>query len=257
MPRYRGTNVQRVNEAKVVAGTASKPGAKAHATHRSSGGGRPAEEIVASKVSQFAKKRRAIVRAMAKKLGIEVPADVERFYDLAEAGRWDEMKELYASLEESRKQGTNTALVSLRSPLLETYGVAQIAQEWPAQQLLDYGQTILDSLRPGMVYVGGTDPGRFIPTLLNETGEGDPHIILTQNALADNSYLDYMRFLYGDQMSMLTPEDAQSSFQQYMTNAQQRYNHDQEFPETSRRRFAPARISNSLTDGIKFRATSP
>ena len=47
----------------------------------------------------------------------------------------------------------------------ETYGVAEVAHDWPAQKLLDYGQAVLDSLRPGMVYVGGTDAGRFIPTL--------------------------------------------------------------------------------------------
>ena len=52
---------------------------------------------------------------------------------------------------------------------METYGVAEIAHLWPAQQVLDYGEAVLGSLRPGMVYVGGTDAGRFIPTLLNET----------------------------------------------------------------------------------------
>ena len=53
-----------------------------------------------------------------------------------------------------------------------------------------------------MVYVGGTDPGCFIPLMLNETGDGEPHIMFTQNALADPSYLDYLSFLYGDQMTV-------------------------------------------------------
>ena len=50
--------------------------------------------------------------------------------------------------------------------------IAECAHDWPAQKLLDYGDATLGSLRPGMVYVGGTDPGRGIPTLLNETGDG-------------------------------------------------------------------------------------
>src|SRR6185437_12103415 len=93
--------------------------------------------------------------------------------------------------------------------VLETWGVAEQAHEWPAQKLLDYGDAVIGSLRPGMIYVGGTDPGRFIPTLLNETGEGDRHIVLTQNALADNTYLDYVDFLYQDRLAPLTPEDSQ------------------------------------------------
>jgi tetratricopeptide (TPR) repeat protein len=81
-----------------------------------------------------------------------------------------------------------------------------------------------------MVYVGGTDPGCFIPTLLNETSEGDRHIVLTQNALADGTYLDYLNFLYGDRLKTLTQEDNQRAFQEYMTEVQKRWQHDQDFP---------------------------
>jgi len=78
----------------------------------------------------------------------------------------------------------------------------------PPEKLLDYGNAILESLRPGMVYVGGTDPGRWIPTLLNETSEGERHIVLTQNALADATYLDYVNFLYGDRLTALSSDDS-------------------------------------------------
>ncbi len=194
--------------------------------------GLTADQIVANKVSQFAKKRRGTAHAMAARLGIKVLPEIERFFDLAEAGRWDELKTLFASLRESRDHGTNPeALRALWSPVMETYGVTQITHEWPADKLLDYGQTILDSLRPGMVYVGGTDPGRFIPTLLNETGDAEPRIILTQNALADSTYLDYVHFLYGDQMTALSPEDLQRGFQDYMADAQKRFDHDRQFPD--------------------------
>ena len=82
-----------------------------------------------------------------------------------------------------------------------------------------------------MVYVGGTDPGRFIPTLLNEASEGERHIVLTQNALADNSYLDYIHFLYADRLATIASEDSQRAFQDYMTAAQKRLLHDQQFPD--------------------------
>ena len=90
---------------------------------------------------------------------------------------------------------------------------------------------MLGSLRPGMAYVGGTDPGCFIPTMLNETSEGERHIVFTQNALADGSYLDYLNYLYADRFATLTSEDSQRAFQDYMADAQKRLQHDQQFPD--------------------------
>jgi len=81
-----------------------------------------------------------------------------------------------------------------------------------------------------MVYVGGTDAGRFIPTLLNETSDGERQVVLTQNALADGSYAEYLRFLYGDRMTLPTPEESQRAFQDYTSDAQQRLAHDQQYP---------------------------
>src|SRR5258706_11417645 len=82
-----------------------------------------------------------------------------------------------------------------------------------------------------MIYVGGTDPGCFIPTFLNETSEGERHITLTQNALADGTYLEYLNFLYGEKLSTLTQEDSQRAFQDYIADAQKRLEHDQQFPD--------------------------
>jgi hypothetical protein len=115
--------------------------------------------------------------------------------------------------------------------VLDAYGVAEQAHLWPAKKLIDYGNAVLDSLRPGMVYVGGTDNGRWIPELLNETSGGEAHIIVTQNGFADGRYLDYMSELYGDRMNALTKEDSERAFQNYITDAQRRFQHDQEFPD--------------------------
>jgi hypothetical protein len=81
-----------------------------------------------------------------------------------------------------------------------------------------------------MIFAGGTDPGCFIPTMLNETGEGERHIVITQNALADNTYLNYLQFMYGDQLNTLMQDDSQKAFQTYIADAQKRLEHDQQFP---------------------------
>ena len=193
---------------------------------------RPAEEIVAEKLSQFARSREEIVTAMAKQFNVVVPPDVNRFFAAAQTGRWEETTNLFAAFQQLRRT-TNwpPGLEKLWPAIMETYGVAESAHDWPAQQLLDYGNAVLDSLRPGMVYAGGTDEGRFIPTLLTETSDGEHHIVLTQNALADGTYLDYLKFRYSDQLAMLTPDESQSAFQSYLADAQKRLRHDQDFPD--------------------------
>src|SRR5262245_48432672 len=196
---------------------------------------RTAEQIVSDKINQVTRSRRDIAHALARRAGIEVPAEVERFFDAVEAGRWEEMNTLYETIQAQKKQESPPfPLRTLGHVVLETLGVAQSVQKWPAQKLLDYGHSILDSLRPGMVYVGGTDPGRYIPTLLNETTDGERHIVVTQNAFADATYLDYVSFLYGDRFGALTKEDSNRAFQDYLADAQKRLRHDQQFPNEPR-----------------------
>lgn len=191
---------------------------------------RTAEEIVAGKVQQFARGRLRIARAMAKRLNRELPSEVEQFFNAVAAGRWEEINELFKVLQGLRDGPQGETLRSIWGPILEGQLIAECAHAWPAQKLLDYGQATLGSLAPGMVYVGGTDPGRGIPTLLNDTSEGDRHIVITQNGLADASYLEYVRFLYGDQMATLTPDETKQAFDEYITDAQKRLEHDRQFP---------------------------
>ena len=195
-----------------------------------------AAEIVASKVSQFARSRRQIVRAIGRRSKTQVPPEVEKFFDAIEAGRWEEIKAQWDLLARQSGQYENSTnhwaeMEPFWPAVLDAYGVAEQAHLWPAQKLLDYGNAVLDSLRPGMVYVGGTDNGRWIPELLNETSGGEQHIMVTQNAFADGRYLDFMNTLYSDRMTTLTTEDSQAAFQNYVTDAQKRLEHDQQFQD--------------------------
>ncbi len=194
-----------------------------------------AEEIVADKLLQFTRSRRELARAMARRKGVAVPDEVERFFDTLESGNWEEIEKQFKAL--GKRSGQYDGFT--HSPELDpvwcavhdAYGVAEQVHEWPAQKLLDYGNAILGSLRPGMVYVGGTDNGRWIPELLNETSGGEPHVIVTQNAMADGRYAEYMNTLYGDRIATLTEEDSKRAFSDYVTDAQRRLEHDTQFPD--------------------------
>jgi hypothetical protein len=218
-----------------------------------------AKEIVAAKLNQFANNRLELACRMAAKAKVEVTPEIARFFEAAAAGNWQEVTNLFHLLRQQRdiagsgdspmwrastsltsppQEGETTesaqSVKALWSPILETFGVAEEAHDWPAQKLLDYGNAVLGSLKPGMVYVGGTDPGRFIPTFLNETSDGEHHIVLTQNAFADNTYLQYVAFQYGDQLQTLSKDDSDRAFQEYLSDAQKRLQHDQQFPNEPR-----------------------
>ena len=197
-----------------------------------------AEQIVSGKVRQYARLRRDYVHALARRANKQVPSEVEEFFDALERGNWDEIESRFEAFRNRSGQyegsGHSPELDEMWPAILDAYGAAQEAHLWPAQKLLDYGNAVLDSLRPGMVYVGGTDPGRWIPALMNDTRDGERHIVVTQNAFADRRYLDYVEFLYGDRFTALTHGDSDHAFAEYMADAQKRLDHDRQFPNEAR-----------------------
>ena len=189
-----------------------------------------AEEIVAAKLKKFGAKRRALVHSLAEHCKIDVLPDVDRFFAALDAGDFEETERLFKSL----RQNLDSPGSDLRKywrAIVEADGAAEQAHLWPPQQFLNYGNGVLDSLKPGMAYIGGTDSGCFIVTMLNETSEGEPHLTLTQNALADTSYLQYLSAVYGDSLNVPTEEEEQNAFNQYLNGAKQRLEHDQQFPD--------------------------
>lgn len=90
------------------------------------------------------------------------------------------------------------------------------------------GQDIIRSIPAGSIYLGGSDPGRWTVTALQTSHvNGDPFFTLTQNAMADGSYLEYLRGMYGKKIYIPTMNDSQKCFQDYMEDAQRRILHDQ------------------------------
>jgi len=197
--------------------------------------GRSAEEIVSAKVVQFARSRREFVRTIARRAKKEVPNEVEEFFAALERGNWEEIEALFKGFAKRSGQYEGSThspeLDDFWPAMLDAYGAAEQAHDWPAQKLLDYGNAVLDSLRPGMVYMGGTDPGRWIPSLMNDTSDGERHIVVTQNALADKRYVDYLQFQYGDRFATLNHEDSDRAFADYIADAQKRWEHDRQFPD--------------------------
>jgi hypothetical protein len=186
-----------------------------------------------------------VLHGIAGELNIGVPTDVEQFFAAAEAGDWEQLQALFRKMvAERRVQPHPPELDQLWAPVLATFNALEEAHSWPAQEYLDYGNAILDSLKPGMVYVGGTDPGRGIPELLNETSDSERHVVITQNGLADNTYMDYLRFIYVERLNLPTTEQVQSAYAGYVEDYQKRLAHDRQFPDEPRQVLPGERVGS-------------
>ncbi len=72
------------------------------------------------------------------------------------------------------------------------------------------------------LFFGGTDPGRFVPTYMVFSANFRPDIfVFTQNALADPTYMNVQRDLYGDHLWVPTADEVLNTFSHYV-NAVQR-----------------------------------
>jgi tetratricopeptide (TPR) repeat protein len=71
------------------------------------------------------------------------------------------------------------------------------------------------------IFYGGTDPGRFVPTyMIYSARVREDVFLITQNALADNTYMNVMRDLYGDQIWIPAHQDSAKAFQIYVREVQ-------------------------------------
>jgi len=215
-----------------------------------------AEAIVAEKVLKFGQSRRAIAERIAKRRKEPLPPEIDGFFQAIERGDWLDVTNRWEVLAEhthqyERSKDDRPDLEPYWQSVLDAYGVAEQAHLWPAQRLLDYGNAIMDSLKPGMVYVGGTDYGRWVPELMSDTSD-DPHIMITQNALADPTYMEYVAEQYGGQFNALTEGDTSKAFADYTADAQKRYQHDIDFPNEPKQLLPGENVS--MVDG-KFQVT--
>ena len=96
-------------------------------------------------------------------------------------------------------------------------GAAAITEELIAEEEPLPDPLFPPAMEPNAVFYGGTDPGRFVPTYMIYSARVRPDVFLiTQNALADNTYMATMRALYADLIWMPTPADSANAFRIYV-----------------------------------------
>jgi len=113
-----------------------------------------------------------------------------------------------------REWQASTNNYPLLPALLEVYGGYEQYKLWEPHFRKTYIDGIVGSIPKGSIYFGGTDAGRFLITAGCDSHEkGDPFFTITQNALADQTYLNYLRDIYEGKVHIPSSDDFASAAQ--------------------------------------------
>ena len=161
--------------------------------------------------------------------GQAVAPEVRPYFEAGIKGDWNTTTNLWLAMRARAHQyegsRSDETLDKVWSPILETDLAWEQFANWKEKYVLAFGNDIIGSIPPGSIYFGGTDPGRGVITAMSEShAEAKPFFTITQNALADGTYLDYLQAMYGQQIYMATSDDSQRCFQAYTNEALRRLN---------------------------------
>jgi hypothetical protein len=180
---------------------------------------------VAARLKSFVAEKEAQANAATN----QMPSEFKSFFNAAAKGDWLTVSNAFVEFRKHAGQYDHSGKTDERlrgtawQAVLETWGALDAFGEGDEKYSAAYGNDIIDSIPPGSIYFGGTDPGRFLITAMQKSHvNGDPFFTLTQNALADSTYLEYLHGMYGAKIYTPTDENSKKCFQDYMKDAQER-----------------------------------
>ncbi|HVU26207.1 MAG TPA: hypothetical protein VHG71_00455 [Verrucomicrobiae bacterium] len=186
-----------------------------------------------ARLKLFVSEKESQARTAAEASGQTMPPETQKFFQAAERGDWLTVSNLFNSFAQNDNQSSDKTLPRLRKmpwePMVrETWGALDAFSEGDAKYTVLYSKDVINSIPFGSIYFGGTDVGRFLITAMQKSQvNGNPFFTLTQNALADGSYLDYLRSMYGDKIYIPTPEELQKCFDDYSADEWKRLEYNQ------------------------------
>lgn len=184
----------------------------------------PAAPDFGQMVREFSANRHALAQDLSSRLNLPLPPEAEAFFQAAATGPWESVSNAFAAIKspDARPEAGSPGIPPLQNelwaPIQETWGAWEDWKDWKedASLLADFYEPILSAMPEGSIYLGGTDPGRFVITAVNALKTPSSVFCLTQNGLADNSYLAHLRAVYGDRIWLPTKEDSQATFNHYV-----------------------------------------
>jgi hypothetical protein len=199
------------------------------------------DKNLSAQLEKFVAEKEIQAQAFAKTTGKAMPSEFNSFFTSAAKGDYKAATNFFGEMLKHSPQYDAHGEVdeNMRGPIWEcvkeTASAFELFAKMDDKYAVAYGNDIIKSIPDGSIYFGGTDPGRFLVTALSKSQvNGKPFFTLTQNALVDGSYLEYLRLMYGKNIYFPTSEDIQKSFQDYSTDVRRRaQNHELEPGENS------------------------
>jgi len=164
----------------------------------------------------------------------KMPSEFKTFFAAAEEGDWLAVSNAFEDFRKHAPQYEHSGKTDERlhgtawEAVKEIWGAFYFFGSGDEKYSAAYANDIINSIPPGSIYFGGTDSGRFLITAMQKSHvNGDPFFTLTQNALADSTYLEYLRGMYGSKIYTPTDEDSRKCLQDYTEDAQKRLQNHQ------------------------------
>jgi hypothetical protein len=186
-------------------------------------------EVVAQ-LKSFVAEKEAQANAATNKM----PPGFKSFFNAAAKGDWLAVSNAFEKFRKHSHDFDGPGSIDERlqgvqwQALKEVWGGFYAFGEGDEKYAAAFGNDIIQSIPPGSIYFGGTDLGRFLITAMQKSQvNGDPFFTLTQNALADGTYLHYLSSMYGGKIYTPTQEDSQKCFQDYVADAKRRLQNHQ------------------------------
>ncbi len=199
---------------------------------------------VSAQLKTFIAAKRTQANTLAAADGKELSPEIKSLFAAAEKGDWRTTSNIWEAVRDHSSlyeypTATNPAPSRVRQwqPALEMYGALTEFAAGGDKYPIAFGQDIIQSIPPGSIYFGGTGPGRFLVTALSTSHiNGNPFFTLTQNWLGVDTYLDYLRSMYGSRISIPATGDVQRCFLDHTQDVQGRIRRGEKLDQTNPRR---------------------
>lgn len=148
--------------------------------------------------------------------GISVPPEAEQFFAAVRSNNWSQAESLYMEFEGISRQQDRYDDAIFRCGMQDVSGLYDLMGDWNDDLAVLYIHEALLSIPDGSVIFGGTDAGRFLIAYGAEVLRTGAVTVVTQNALADNTYADYLRHALHNRLDVFTQQDSNTAFQEYV-----------------------------------------
>lgn len=162
-------------------------------------------------------------------------SDVSNYFKIAKTGDLDEVRQAFWPAPSGFAQ--NPTFVESPSwwAVFETDGAYQLVSTMEAKYVQLGTSEIFRQVPRGSIYMGGSAQGSFLIDAFSKSRrDGDPFFSMSHNSITMDSYLEYLRLLYGSKVRLPTEDEANQIIDNYVADARKRLDHDVKFPQEPR-----------------------